>query len=169
MMSYVMFIKDGGARVGGTRMNQDGTFTSEELEPGKYTASFMSSDDGLSKYVVKQAPAFETRVGQVAEVVIELEEGVAIKGRVNSPTKLEALHGDQAGSVSARKPGADNGMTLAVGKIHMDGSWVMYVPGAGEYAIQCYLGQGGQTEPKTILVKDGVPTEEVVIEFKPKP
>jgi hypothetical protein len=167
--SYVAIFKSDGQQANGAHPKPDGVFSTDNLEAGKYTARFTSFDDNLHKYVVKAPPAFEAKVGETVNVVIELEEGIPLKGKITG-AKLDAIQDNQFAAVIASKPGSNAGQYATVGKILKDGSWTLYLPDAGEYTIKYYLpttdGSSGEKTWKNVTIEAGKTPEEVVIEHK---
>ena len=156
------------------QVKPDGTFFSDELEPGVYSAEFTSVDPELRKYVLKIAATVTTKTGQTTDLTLELEEGIPLKGRFTSlPSTRPANVGtnmpqDQVGWVSATRAGEQN--STAYGTVDKAGQWIMYLPDNGRYTIKYVIpneGRAGEQSARTIEVKDNQPPADMTIECKP--
>ena len=168
--SHIMIMKASGAYGTGAQLKPDGTFSSDELEAGTYSVRFVSADPELRKYILKNAPTVTTKTGETADLTVELEEGIALKGRItNLPSDISAkAPQDQIGTVIATRSGERN--YTAYSTIDKEGQWTMYLPDNGKYTIRCYVAvEGARSEQSAgiIEVKDNKAPADMVIEYKP--
>jgi hypothetical protein len=172
--SHVLIMKPTGEYGTAAQLKPDGTFSTDELEPGTYSVRFASADRSLRKYVVRNAPTVTTKSGDTADLTLELEEGIPLKGKFtslpsdNSANVRTNMPQDQIGWVSATRAGERNYATY--GTVDKAGQWIMYLPDNGKYTIKYVItneGRAGEQSAGIIEVKDNQPPADMSIECKP--
>jgi uncharacterized GH25 family protein len=168
-MAHVIIYKPDGNASAGAQPKSDGAFSTDELEPGTYTARFAAfGNSDVAKWVTVDPPKFEAKVGQALEIVLYVEEGITFKGTIKN---LPAGYGSDVreGYVSANR--SDEKSYSANSRIAKDGTFTMYLPGAGKYTLQYAIPDASnryqQKDGGTITVEAGKPVEELTIEYKP--
>jgi uncharacterized GH25 family protein len=168
-MAHVIIYKPDGSFTVGAQPKSDGVFSTDELEPGTYAARFAAhGNSDVAKWVTVDPPKFEAKIGQALEIVLYVEEGITFKGTFKN---LPAGYGSEGreGYVSAIR--SDEKSFPASSRVAKDGTFTMYLPGAGKYTLHYAIPDANnryqQKDGGTITVEAGKPVEELTIEYKP--
>jgi protocatechuate 3,4-dioxygenase beta subunit len=139
----------------------DGTFSCDGLSAGQYALNYYPKGPDAKKYLALEQSAFTVAAGETAEVVVEVEEGTAVSGKL-----LDAATGARPKGYAAVL--AYNAEGRPVGPsavVEDDGSWMLYVlEGVHEIAYRLE-GMQQPEKVKSITVEKGQAVEEIVIEM----
>ncbi|MCY2951100.1 MAG: carboxypeptidase-like regulatory domain-containing protein, partial [Planctomycetota bacterium] len=134
-------------------------FSSKEVGAGMYQVSIQPMDTKVRKYVCVSPPNVEVKRGKTAEVVIEVEEGIRVFGKLVDAKTEKALRG----TILVSMVGSEQEVSTNAG-VGQDGAWEVYVPREGEYRVQYFVNGWSQyKEFKTIKVEKGKAGEEIVV------
>ncbi|HEX2971661.1 MAG TPA: carboxypeptidase-like regulatory domain-containing protein, partial [Tepidisphaeraceae bacterium] len=157
---YFQNPREGGST---SKVQPDWSFSADDLKPGKYRALIYYRDNkALRKYVCSAPPDVEAVAGKTLDVVIELEEGIPLRGKLVDAKTNKPLEG----YVYAQLQGDPN--MGGYSEVEKDGSWLGYLPREGEYVVKYYLMPAREPKAfKTITVRKSEPLPELVIQADP--
>ncbi|MGE5611413.1 MAG: carboxypeptidase regulatory-like domain-containing protein [Bacillota bacterium] len=145
-----------------SKIKGDWTFALNELVTGSYRTRFYPSGADICKYVCPMPPSFTAVMGTTAEIILEVEEGIPVRGKLVHAKTNQPVEG----IVELRLKGGDRG-SIGV-QADRDGSWLVYLPQEGEYVVSCYPNPTRQPkEIKTITVQKSRPMAELLIQVDP--
>jgi len=134
-------------------------FSSKEVGAGTYQANIQATNSKVRKYVCVSPPSVDVRRGKTAEVVIEVEEGIRVFGKLVDAKTEKALRG----RILVNMVGNEQEVSTYA-EVDPDGTWEAYVPQEGEYRVQYYvIGGRPYKEFKTIKVEKGKAGAEIVV------
>lgn len=143
------------------KLADDGTFSAIGLRPGKYEVYCGAKPDAgpeLRKYVLPSRPSVIVEAGETAEVVIEMEEGIPVRGSMVAADNGKLPDGRK--SVHAQV----NNENAAYCQVQDDGSWDLYL-WEGTFDLKYHVeGFEGVQDFKSITVEKGEVYEGLVIE-----
>ena len=136
-------------------VEKDGSFSWDHCEPGQCTLSAASPTEEGRKLICPSECEAEVKVGQTVEVVIEMEKGIMVSGRmIDASTGKPPAERDYA---YVRAEGR------SYSRIAEDGSWDLYLP-AGEHKIMYRCkDMKQQDEFKQLIVEKGKPIKGLII------
>ncbi|MCP4645871.1 MAG: carboxypeptidase regulatory-like domain-containing protein [bacterium] len=137
----------------------DGTFSVEGVRPGHHTFYFTDPSGAALRYVCADHIQCRVSAGRAAEIVIEMEEGIPIRGRF-------VLRGTgEAPGTSPWLSARDDRYRRYGADPKDDGSWCLYLP-PGRFHLSYYYGGAERTHNTAPLaVERGKTYDEVVIEL----
>ena len=142
-------------------VEKDGSFSWEHCAPGTYKLSAASPSEEGRKLVCPSDCEAEVKTGQTVKVVIEMEEGVMVCGKM-----LDAATGKPLSDVKSAYVGSAEGRSYS--PIKEDGSWQLYLlPGEHKITYRC-MDMKQQKEFRQLKVKKGTPIKDLVIKVDAK-
>ena len=134
---------------------KDGSFSWDHCAAGSYTLSAVSPTEEGRKLICTSEYEAGVKVGQTVEVVIEMEKGILVSGRmIDASTGKPPAERDYA---YVRAEGR------SYSRIAEDGSWDLYLP-AGEHKIMYRCkDMKQQDEFKQLIVEKGKPIKGLII------
>ena len=142
-------------------VEENGSFSWDHCAPGQYTLSAMSPTEEGRKLICPSACETEVKTGQTVKVVVEIEKGVLVCGRM-----LDAETGKPPSDREYAYVRSAEGQ--AYSQIKEDGSWDLYLP-AGEHKIMYrYKDMSQQQEFRQLSVEKGKPIKDLVIKVGAK-
>jgi len=138
---------------------KDGSFSWNHCKPGPYKLSANSSSEQGRKLICCSDCQVEVKAGQTVEVVIEMEKGTSVSGKM-----IEAATGKPpADRDYAYVRTADGRTQSAYSQIKEDGSWELFLPEGDHSIIYRCRNMNRQQEFKRIKVEKGKPIMDLVI------
>ena len=138
---------------------KDGSFSCDHCKPGPYKLSANSYSEEGRKFICCSDCQVDVKAGQTVEVVIEMEKGTSISGKM-----IEAATGKPpADRDYAYVRTADGRTQSAYSQIKEDGSWELFLPEGDHSIIYRCRSMNRQQEFKRISVEKGKPIKDLVI------
>ena len=131
--------------------------------PSSYACRILSRDKALRKFVRSTPPTFDVAVGKPSEVLLEMEEGIPVRGTLVDAKTGKPCRGRVVALMrTAPQPSDDV-------ESEEDGRWILDVPQKGEYTLW-YNTADGQSSVyrENVKVEKGKPVEDIVIKVGPK-
>lgn len=159
-------LQDGGFCNEDAPLAEDGSFRFDGLPPDDYLLVIKQIGAEPLQYLSVEPAAVTVRAGETAVVMLELDEGVLVRGRLSKPVAVEASSGDVFVCAWTR----EYPFWEARARVCADGSWQMRL-NPGVHDLQCgymlrgswkRLGKGEQP----IAIEKGKAYDNVVIEVK---
>ena len=137
----------------------DWQFSSGAVAVGMYQAQIRANDVKSAKYVCEAPPSVLVSRGEPTEVVIEVEEGIRVFGKLVDAKTEKPLQGQIVLNMIGGGESPASGQTGT----DQDGKWQIYVPREGEYQVQYYVqGMASFKQYNGVTVKRGRDVELII-------
>ncbi len=139
-------------------------FGSNEVGAGMYQVQIQPMEPRTARYVCTEPPMVDVKKGTTTEIVIEVEEGIRLAGKLLDAKTEKAIQG----TILARLIG-DESDTQTFAHAEEDGRWLLYVPREGEYQLLYYV-QGARQYKVfgNVKVERAKESPEIVIKGNPE-